>query len=210
MQAKIVELEQQNKQLAKELEETSGKQVTQSTSLSDTDTQLKTSLTTLQEVATRREQQIAALKQQTSQQAGQMQELSHQQQKASTEIQNQLKNITDSHSTQITEHDRLLGYVVTQIEKLKTDFTEVSSDHSKQFENLDKKRRVLVQKVNGMASQHQTDLESLREDVEAAPSQDQVLNIVKASTQRELSNLRRDVNRLQDNIQTLQSRRRSP
>ncbi|ETX06672.1 MAG: hypothetical protein ETSY2_15715 [Candidatus Entotheonella gemina] len=214
LQAKIADLEQTNRQLAKEREETSGKQLTQGTNLSDTDTQLQTSLTTLQKATTQLSstqtelnQSLAKVKQQTDQQANQVQELSDQQQKVSVEIQDQLKSISDSHSTKIIEHQRLLNDVVTRVEKLQTDFTTISANHSEQLENLEKQRQALAKQLNSMAKQHQMALNALREDVEATSAQGKDLNFVKASTQRELSNLRREVSQLQENIQQLQGRR---
>ncbi|ETW93516.1 MAG: hypothetical protein ETSY1_38875 [Candidatus Entotheonella factor] len=214
LRAKIADLEQQNQQLAKELEETSGKQLTQSTTLSDADTQLQTSLTHLQQAATQLSntqtqlnQSLTKMKRQTDQQADKMQELSDQQKKVSTEIQDQLKSVSESHSTKIIEHERLLNHVVSQIEKLQTDLTDISAHHSEQLENMEKQRLALAKQLNSMANQHKIALNSLREDVEATSAQGQDLNYVKASTQRELSNLRRDLNRLQENIQQLQGRR---
>ncbi len=217
MQVKIAELEQQTAQLSKMLKETSGQQANQATTLSDTDTQLHTSLSSLQEAATQQEKEITtlsetqeqlstsltAVKHQTDENVGQMQEINDKHEQASADIHDQLKN----YQAQNTEHDRLLDYVMTEVAKLRSDFTAIASDQSTQFEDLEKQRQILAKKVDGMASQQQAELTTLREDVEAASAQGQVLNFVKASTQRELSNLRREMNRLQDNVQRLQGRR---
>jgi chromosome segregation ATPase len=224
LQAKIAEIEQQNRQLAKELEKTSGQQRTQGTTFSDANTQLQTSLSTLQKDESQRKHQIEALnrtqiqiyqslaevKQEIDKQSSQIQKLDDKQQQASTSIQDQLKNISDSHSTQLTAHEHLLDKIINQITQLKTAFTSISADHSEQLENLNEQRKTLVQQIDGIAHQHQADLKLLQEDAEAASSQSQELNLVKASTQRELSILRRDIKQLQANIQQLQGRRHRP
>lgn len=129
--------------------------------------------------------------------------MSDKHEQVSADIQNQLKD----NQTKTTEHERLLNYVMPQLDKLQTDFTASASEQSRQFESLEKQRRTLERKVDGLARQHQTEITSLREDVEAASAQGQGLNFVKVSTQRELSNLRREVNRLQEHVQRLRGRR---
>ncbi len=217
MQVKIAELEQQTVQLGKTIEELSGQQADRTTTLSDNDTRLHTSLSSLQEASTQQAKRITtlgqaqeqlstsltAVKQQNDQNAGQMKTLNDQHEQASTGIQNQLED----YQTKTTEHDRLLDYVMTGVAKLRGDFSTMAADQSRKFEDLEKQRRILAKKVDGIASQHQVELTSLREDVEASSAQGQVLNFVKVSTQRELSNLRREVDRLQEHMQRLQSRR---
>ncbi len=217
MQAKIAELEQQTAQLAKQLEEASGQQANRTTTLSDADAQMLTSLSSLQKASTQRGEQInmlngtqtqisdsiTTIKQNTDQNTNQIQVLSDKHEQASVDLHNQLKN----QQTMATEHERLINYAITQLEKLQTDTTAMASAQSKQFENLEKQRRILERKVDGVTKQHQAAFTSLREDVEAASAQGQVLNFVKVSTQRELSNLRREVTRLQEHVQRLQGRR---
>jgi len=96
--------------------------------------------------------------------------------------------------------------MMDQFAQLKSAFASMSTDHSEQLEALEKQRKDLAKRLDTIITQHQTDLNALREDVEAT-SQGQKLNLVKASTQRELSALRRDLQQMQTNLQQLQGRR---
>jgi DNA repair exonuclease SbcCD ATPase subunit len=164
LQAQISHLEQQNQQLRKELEETSGKQQTQSATLGDTDMKLQTSFNALQKAATQHRQQLESLsytQTQLNQLLTEMQKKIDQQADQVQNLSAQQQEVSDSHSTKITEHTHLLDYLVAQIEQLKTDFTAMSADHSEQLENLEKQRRALVTQLDGIANQHRTDLKPL-------------------------------------------------
>ena len=217
LQAIIVDLRQQNGQLAKTLEEISHQQRSQNAALHDRGTQLKV----LQKRSHQHQQQIKALnnaqakshtlvdetQQQINQEDSQMQKLIDEHLKPFRDSQNILQNAYQLNLSKSKENEGLLGNISIQIEELKTDVASISAEYIVQLEALDQQDRILAKQLNRISNQLQTDLMTLQEDVKTA-SQGQSVRLAKASTQRELSTLRREVKQLQTTIQYLQGRRR--
>ena len=217
LQAIIVDLQQQHGQLAKTLEAISGQQRSQNAVLQDRDTQLKR----LQNVASQHREQIEALnnaqakmntwlddtQRQISQQDSQIQKLIDERLKSVSKVQDQLQNAYKLNFSKLEANENLLSDISAQVAQFKADVATMSAEHVIQLEALDQQDRVLAKQLHRMVDQLQTDFMALQEDVKTA-SQDQSIRLVKASTQRELSTLRREVKQLQTTIQHLQGRRR--
>ena len=217
LQAIIVDLQQQHGQLAKTLEAISGQQRSQNAVLQDRDTQLKR----LQNVASQHREQIEALnnaqakmntwldetQRQISQQDSQIQKLIDERLKSVSKVQDQLQNAYQLALSKLEANENLLGDISNQVKKFKDSTDSMSAEYVVQLEVLDQQDKILVKQLNRMVDQLQTDFMALQEDVKTA-SQGQSIRLVKASTQRELSTLRREVKQLQTTIQHLQGRRR--
>ena len=217
LQAIIVDLQQQHGQLAKTLEAISGQQRSQNAVLQDRDTQLKR----LQNVASQHREQIEALnnaqakmntwlddtQRQISQQDSQIQKLIDERLKSVSKVQDQLQNEYQLNLSKLEANENILNDIYSQTKKFKDDIGSMSEEYVIQLEALDQQDKILVKQLNRMVDQLQTDFMALQEDVKTA-SQGQSIRLVKASTQRELSTLRREVKQLQTTIQHLQGRRR--
>ena len=145
LQAMVADLQQQNRQLAKTLEEMSRQQQVRSSALSDHDIQLKVFHNILNQ-----------LQQKDRQQDAKIQEVDNKQEDAYKKAQNQLQNMRNSYSIKLEKQERLLHRAAAEAAQCKAEIAAISEARADHIE----KSRLSFIKANT-----QRELSTLRREV---------------------------------------------